>query len=64
MRNRLTSEDVSKWGKNLLVFSAPIMVVFFSLLAQGVKVEKALPVAILALYGAVADLFKKYRAEK
>lgn len=60
--NKLKPEDWKKWGMNLLYFSAPILVIFFGLLAQGVTIEKAWPVALLSLYGALADLFKKYKS--
>lgn len=59
-RYSLNSDDIRKWGYNLLLFTAPTLAVFFSLLANGVSVQKALPVAIYALYGALADLFKKW----
>jgi len=56
----LNKEDVYKWSKNLLVFTAPALAVFFFQLSQGVDPKIALAVALLALYGMLADLFKKY----
>lgn len=55
--------DWKLWGFNVLKFSAPILAVFFGMLAQDVPVEKAWPIALLALYGALADFFKKWKAE-
>jgi len=52
---------LKKWGINLLKFTAPILAVFFGLLAQEVPIEKAWLVALLALYGALADFFKKFK---
>jgi len=57
----MSNENLKKWAKNLFFFTAPILVVFFTLLANGVSIEKALPVALLSLYGALADYFKKYK---
>lgn len=56
MRNK---DQLKKWGKNLLKFTAPTLVVFFAQLATGVEWEAAFLVALLALYGALADYFKK-----
>lgn len=50
---------VLKWLQNLIFFTAPAVAVLFGLMAQGVQFEKAWPVALLALYGAIADLAKK-----
>jgi hypothetical protein len=61
MKLRLKSTEFEKWIRNMLLFTAPALVVLFSLLAQGVKLEKAYPVALLALYGVLADYFKKLK---
>lgn len=55
----LDKEQLVKWSKNLLVFTAPILAVFFGQLAMGVDVRPALLVALLALWGLLADYFKK-----
>lgn len=60
----LNKADMIKWGQNLLLFVAPTLAIFFGLLAQGVTVQKAWPVALFALYQALADLFRKYSAGK
>lgn len=59
-KNTLYEEDVQNIGKNLLKFTAPTLAVFFGQLAIGVDWRAALAVAILGLYGAAADVFKKY----
>ena len=59
MNLRLNNEEFKKWALNLLKFTAPGLAVFFSLLAQGVPFEKAWPVALLVLWGLLADYFKK-----
>lgn len=51
------------WGMNLLKFVAPTLAIFFGLLAQGVELKMALPVALLAFYQALSDLFGKWKAE-
>lgn len=60
----MNSEDWKKWGKNALIFSAPALVVFFSLLQQEVEIKKAFWVAMLVVYGLLADFFKKFSAGK
>lgn len=59
--NEMIKADWNVWAINLLKFTAPTLAVFFGQLAAGVKCEIALPIALLALYGAVADWFKKYK---
>ena len=56
--------DWQKYGMNLLIFVAPTMVIFFSQLAMGVEWKLALPVALLAFWQSMADLFKKWKQEK
>lgn len=60
--NQLNKTDLLKWGKNLLLFAAPTLAVFFGQLALGVNIKVAGAVALLALYQALADLFKKYKS--
>ena len=50
---------VNKFLVNLLKFTAPILASFFLMLSQGVPLEKAWPVALVALWGALADFFSK-----
>lgn len=60
VKNSLNKDDVVAWCKNILIFSSPVLAIFFGLLAQGVPVSKAWPVALYALYSILADLFKKW----
>lgn len=59
----LNKQDWEKWGKNLLWFTAPALAIFFTQLTSGVDWKVAGGVALLALYGALADLFRKFKAE-
>jgi len=63
-RGKVNAEDLKKWGINFLKFVAPTLVIFFNLLSQGVGIEKAYPVAILALYQSLADIFGKLQSGK
>ena len=56
-------ENVNKFLKNLMLFTAPALFVFFYQLQQGVDFKTAGLIALLALYGVLADFFKKM-AEK
>lgn len=59
-RYQLNREDLKKWGKNAIIFSAPALVVFFTQLHNGVQWKEAGLVALLVFYGLMADLFKKW----
>jgi len=60
---KVNDTDLKKMAKNLLIFTAPILVVFFGQLAAGVEWKAAGAVALLAVYGVIADFLKKI-AEK
>ena len=55
----MTRTNQEKFFKNVLKFTAPALAVFFGQLATGVNWRAAGLVAILALYGLLADYFKK-----
>jgi len=55
----MTDEKLIAWRNNLIKFGTPPLVVFFGQLALGVDYRVAGAVAILAVYQALADLFKK-----
>ena len=57
---QLTVEDLKAWAANLLKFTAPMLAVFFYQLANGVPLKDAAWVALIALYGALANLFSKW----
>lgn len=59
MNYRLNEDQLSKFVKNILVFTAPVLAIFFAQLASGVDIKPALLVASYALYALVADYFKK-----
>jgi hypothetical protein len=61
MRYVLPKEELTKWAKNLLLFTAPALAVFFGQLAAGVSWKVALPVALVAFWGVLADYFKKLK---
>lgn len=60
----VNKEDLKRWGRNLLIFVAPTLSIFFGQLALGVDWRLALPVALLAFWQALADFFKKLKAGK
>ena len=61
MKLKLSNEQAKKWGVNLLKFTAPALGIFFSQLALKVDPRAAAMVALLALYGAIADYLKKLK---
>ena len=54
-------ENLKKWGKNLLKFTAPALAAFFGQLALGVEWKPAILFALVILWGLFADLFKKIK---
>lgn len=62
--SELNKSSREKFLLNLLKFSAPMLALFFLQLANGVSLEKAIGVALIALYGALADLFTKIGTNK
>jgi hypothetical protein len=58
-QGKLNIADIRKMGMNVLVFTAPALVIFFGQLAAGVNWRVAGTVALLALYGIIADFIKK-----
>lgn len=61
---RLSEKTLKSWALNLLKFTAPILAGFFTQLSMGVPLRPALVLVALALYGSLADLFKKYADQK
>jgi len=59
--SKARKEQLRKWGINLLKFSAPVLAILFFQLSQGVDWKSAGLLALFALYGALADLFKKLK---
>ena len=57
----MTKAKQKKFLANLLKFTAPALAIFFGQLAMGVDFKVALPLALVALYGALADLFSKIK---
>ncbi len=62
--NQLNKTDLIRWANNLLKFTAPTLAIFFGQLAIGVEPKAAALVALLGLYGALSDLFSKYKEGK
>ena len=59
MKYTLQREQLEAWGKNLLKFTAVFLGALFAQLALGVTLQQAIPFALVILYGALADYFKK-----
>ena len=56
----MTKDQIKRIAKNALIFTSPIIAAYFGQLALGVSFRDALPVALVAAYGVVADIFRKY----
>lgn len=63
-RFELNSADMKKWGKNALIFSAPLVILFLTEIQKGTKIEDAAILLQAAVINAVIDLIRKYTAGK
>lgn len=61
--NHLSAIEWKKWAWNVLEFTTPTLIVFFAQLELGVPIKLAWPVALIALYGSIKDLLKKFQSE-
>lgn len=59
-RFTLNQDDVNKWAKNLLIFSAPLLIVFLTQLQAGVPLDKAVYTLYGALINALIDILRKF----
>lgn len=62
--NRLRVVDWGKIFKNMVIFSAPALVIFFYQLSQGASFKVALGLGLLVIYGVLADFFRKFQETK
>ena len=63
-KGTLNVADLKALGINILKFTAPALVVFFLQMQMGVNFKEAGLVALLALYGIIADFLKKLDSGK
>ena len=59
IKYQLNKEEVKAWLKNALYFTTPALIVLFVQLSQGATLKEAWGVAVVALYGIIADLLRK-----
>lgn len=64
LKDRLSAIDWGKIFKNMLIFTAPALVIFFYQLSQGASLKVALGLGLLVIYGILADFFRKFQATK
>jgi len=55
----LNKTDLQKWGRNTLIFSAPLLIIFLTELQKGRTIGEALPLVYAALINVVLDFLKK-----
>ena len=60
----INEEEYRKFLKNLVVFTAPALGIFFYQLSQGVPPEEAKWIGVFALYGLLADYFTKLKKSR
>ena len=58
-KEKMNPEEAKEWFRNILIFTSPALAIFFYQLSQGVPINQARLITILALYGILADFFKK-----
>ena len=60
----LSKQDWKQWGKNTLIFSAPLLILFLTQIQAGVDLKTASSLVLAALINALIDLLRKYQAGK
>lgn len=55
-------QDWNKWGKNVLIFSTPAIILFLGALANNTPIQEAVKVLYLAIINALIDLLRKFQA--
>lgn len=60
-KNSLNRDELTRWGKNALIFSSPAVVAFLVALQSGSSLEMAKGAALQALLASLIDLFRKFR---
>ena len=60
---QLTKQDVVKWSKNALIFSAPALLVFLTQIQAGVPIDDAMSAVYLWLLNTLVDLVRKFIQE-
>lgn len=59
-RFTLNGTDWNKWSKNILIFSAPLLIIALTELQKGTPVEKVLPLLYAGLINALIDIIRKF----
>ena len=60
----MNKEEWKAWGKNALYFSLPALTILFIQLSQGATLKEAWGVAVIVLYGIIADFLRKLSSGK
>lgn len=63
-RYTLNKEDWKKWGRNVLIFSSPLLILFLMEIQKGTSPKVALTLVYAAFLNAIIDLLKKYVSGK
>lgn len=59
-RFTLNKEDLLRWGKNTLLFLAPVLIIFLSAIKGGADIKDALYLVYLWGLNIVIDLLRKF----
>jgi len=62
VKDRVVGADYAKWAKNVLIFSAPALLVLGASLVNLIPHEAWYGAFLIAVWGLLADLFKKWLA--
>jgi hypothetical protein len=63
-RFTLNKEDLLKWGKNALIFLAPVLIIFLTAIKSGADLKDAFYLVYLWGLDVVIDLIRKFSAGK
>jgi hypothetical protein len=57
-------EDLKKWGKNALIFLAPVLIIFLTAIKSGVDLKDALYLVYLWGLNVAVDFLRKLESSK
>ena len=60
---QLNVEDVKKWAKNIILFAGPALLIGMTMYQQTGNIQTARTAFMVALYGIVVDLLRKFLAD-
>lgn len=59
-KDSMTPQDWQNWGRNVLIFASPALIIFLTALANHTDLQVASGAALQAIIAALIDLLRKF----